>query len=307
VLPLISVIIPTFNRRPLVAEAVESVLGQSVSDFELIVVDDGSTDGTAKELARFGSQLHFFAMPRGGVAAARNFGVSQARGRYLAFLDSDDLWRPGKLEVQTSYLEQHPDVQVCQTEEIWIRNGIRVNSKFIHRKPSGDIFVRSLELCLVSPSAVMMTKELFDWLGGFDEAFPVCEDYDLWLRIAANHSVALIPEPLVIKRGGHADQLSRSTWGMDRYRIAALRKVLRSDISGERQLAALEVLRRKVTILARGARKRGKEREAAQYEAALTEFDQENLDVGNRDSRLCAGEKLSSANPGTVAELGRSG
>jgi len=307
VLPLISVIIPTFNRWPLVAEAVESVLGQSVSDFELIVVDDGSTDGTAKELARFGFQVHFFAMPRGGVAAARNFGVSQARGRYLAFLDSDDLWRPGKLEVQTSYLEQHPDVQVCQTEEIWIRNGIRVNSKFIHRKPSGDIFVRSLELCLVSPSAVMMTKELFDWLGGFDEAFPVCEDYDLWLRIAANHSVALIPEPLVIKRGGHADQLSRSTWGMDRYRIAALRKVLRSDISGERRLAALEVLRRKVTILARGARKRGKEREAAQYEAALTEFDQENLDVGNRDSRLCAGEKLSSANPGTVAELGRSG
>ena len=306
-LPLISVIIPTFNRWPLVGEAVESVLGQSVSDFELIVVDDGSTDGTAKELARFGSRLHFFATPRGGVAAARNFGVSRARGRYLAFLDSDDLWRPRKLEVQTSYLEQHSEVQVCQTEEIWIRNGIRVNPKFIHQKPSGDIFLRSLELCLVSPSAVMMMKELFERLGGFDETFPVCEDYDLWLRIAANNSVGLIPEPLVIKRGGHADQLSRSTWGMDRYRVEALRKVLRSDIAGARRLAVLEALRRKVTILARGARKRGKERDAAQYEAALTEFDQENLDVGNRDSRLCAGEKFSSANPGAVAELGRSG
>ena len=306
-LPLISVIIPTFNRWPLVGEAVESVLGQSVSNFELIVVDDGSTDGTAKELARFGSRLHFFATPRGGVAAARNFGVSRARGRYLAFLDSDDLWRPRKLEVQTSFFEQHPEVQVCQTEEIWIRNGIKVNSKFIHQKPSGDIFARSLELCLVSPSAVMMTKELFDRLGGFDETFPVCEDYDLWLRIAANHSVALIPEPLVIKRGGHDDQLSRSTWGMDRYRVEALRKVLRSDIGGARRLAALEVLRRKVTILARGARKRGKEREAAQYEAALTEFDQEKLDVRNRDSRLCAGEKFSSADPGAVAGLGRSG
>lgn len=306
-LPLISVIIPTFNRWPLVGEAVESVLGQSVSDFELIVVDDGSTDGTAKELARFGSRLHFFATPRGGVAAARNFGVSQARGRYLAFLDSDDLWRPGKLEVQTSFFEQHAEVRVCQTEEIWIRNGIRVNSKFIHRKPSGDIFARSLELCLVSPSAVMMTKELFDRLGGFDETFPVCEDYDLWLRIAAKHSVALIAEPLVIKRGGHGDQLSRSTWGMDRYRVEALRKVLRSDIAGARRLAALEVLRRKVTILARGARKRGKEREAAQYEAALMEFDRENLDVGNRDSRLCAGKEVSTANSGAVAWLERSG
>ena len=305
--PLISVIIPTFNRWPLVGEAVESVLGQSVSDFELIVVDDGSTDGTPKEMASFGSRLHFYATPRGGVASARNFGVSQARGRYLAFLDSDDLWWPRKLEVQTSFFEQHPEVQLCQTDEIWIRNGIRVNSKFIHRKPSGDIFVRSLELCLVSPSAVMMTKELFERLGGFDETFPVCEDYDLWLRIAANHSVALIPEPLVIKRGGHGDQLSRSTWGMDRYRVEALRKVLRSEIGGARRLAALEVLRRKVTILARGARKRGKEREAAQYEAALTEFDQENLDVGNRDSRLCAGKKFSSANPGAVAELVRSG
>lgn len=306
-LPLISVIIPTFNRWPLVGEAVESVLGQSVSDFELIVVDDGSTDGTAKELARFDGRLRFFATPRGGVAAARNFGASQARGRYLAFLDSDDLWRRRKLEVQTLFFEQHPEVRICQTEEIWIRNGIKVNSKFIHQKPSGDIFARSLELCLVSPSAAMMTKELFERLGGFDETFPVCEDYDLWLRIAANHSVALIPEPLVIKRGGHGDQLSRSTWGMDRYRVEALRKVLRSDIGGARRLAALEVLRRKVTILARGARKRGKEREAAQYEAALTEFDQEKLDVRNRDSRLCAGEKFSSADPGAVAGLGRSG
>jgi GT2 family glycosyltransferase len=294
--PLVSVIIPTFNRWPMVGEAVESVLAQTCSDFELIVVDDGSTDGTARELAKFGERVRYFATENRGVAAARNFGASQARGRYVAFLDSDDLWRPKKLEVQTFYMEEHPEIGICQTEEIWIRNGVRVNPKWMHRKPSGDIFLRSLELCLVSPSAVMLTKGLFEESGGFDESFQVCEDYDLWLRLAVKYSVPLIADPLVLKRGGHADQLSRSTWGMDRYRVLALQKLLRSNIGAERRAAALAVLRRKTEILARGARKRGKEQEAAVYESAVTEFDRGNLDVGSSNSRLCRGEKLSSAN-----------
>jgi glycosyltransferase involved in cell wall biosynthesis len=295
--PVVSVVIPTFNRRPMVGEAVESVLAQTYGDFELIVVDDGSTDDTGCELAKFGDRLRYFATENRGAAAARNFGVRQARGRYVAFLDSDDLWRPRKLQVQVGYMEERPEIKVCQTEEIWIRNGVRVNPKAVHRKPSGDIFLRSLERCLVSPSAVLLTRELFKELGGFDESFPVCEDYDLWLRLAVKYPVPLIAEPLVIKRGGHADQLSSSVWGMDRYRILALQKLLRAGIGGERRAAALAVLRRKVAILAGGARKRGKEREAAQYEAALVAFDRENLDVGKSDARLCRAEALSSAHP----------
>ena len=270
---VVSVIIPTFNRWPLVGEAVESVFAQSYSDFELIVVDDGSTDETQQELAKFRSGLRLFAKAREGVAAARNFGVSRAVGRYVAFLDSDDLWRPKKLEMQTAFMEKDPAVQICQTEEIWLRNGVRVNPKSRHQKPSGDIFIRSLQLCLVSPSAVMMTKELFSRFGGFDEGFPVCEDYDLWLRIAVEHSVPLVAQPLVVKRGGHRDQLSRSVWGMDRYRVLALQKLLRSGLRGARRNAALEVLRSKVSILAHGARKRGKPTEATEYEAMTAEFD----------------------------------
>jgi glycosyltransferase involved in cell wall biosynthesis len=291
--PVVSVIIPTFNRWPLVGEAVESVLAQSYSDFELIVVDDGSTDETQKELEKFGSRLRFFAKAREGVAAARNFGVSRAAGRYIAFLDSDDLWRPKKLEMQTAFMEKNPAVQICQTEEIWLRHGVRVNPKSRHQKPSGDIFVRSLELCLVSPSAVMMTKELFSRFGGFDERFPVCEDYDLWLRIAVEHPVPLIPEALVIKRGGHADQLSRSTWAVDRYRVAALQKLLRSSLQGTRRASALAVLRSKVAILTQGARKRGKEQEANEYEAMTAEFDQESVDVGDGNSQLHNSEGFS--------------
>jgi len=269
------------------------VLAQSFQDIEIIVVDDGSTDGTTNRLAKFDGRLRLFTTTRRGVAAARNFGVSQAQGCYVAFLDSDDLWLPGKLETQIAFLDRHPEIQICQTDEIWVRNGVRVNPKAMHRKPSGDIFVRSLDLCLISPSAVMMTRELFQRIGGFDESFPVCEDYDLWLRVTSVYSVPLIPEALVVKRGGHADQLSRSLWGMDRYRVLALQKILRSGLNGVRRTAARDVLRRKVLILAQGARKRGKEQEAQDYEATLAEFTQEKIDVGERDPRLRAGERFS--------------
>ena len=132
----------------------------------------------------------------------------------------------------------------------------------------------------------MMTRQLFQQLGGFDETFPVCEDYELWLRIAVNHPIALLPEPLVIKRGGHADQLSRSLWGMDRYRVIALQKLLRGGLGGTRRSAALDTFRRKIRVLANGARKRGKVREAEDFEAVLGEFDLERTDGGERDSRL---------------------
>lgn len=307
VLPVVSVIIPTYNRWPMVAEAVESVLAQSDQRFELIVVDDGSTDDTAERLARFSARLRVVSRQRRGVAAARNFAASIARGRYLAFLDSDDLWLPKKLEVQMAFMERQPEVQVCQTEEIWIRNGIRVNPKTQHRKPSGDIFLRSLELCLVSPSAVLMTKELFRRVGGFDEKFPVCEDYDLWLRILVEHPVPLIAEPLTVKRGGHADQLSHSTWGMDRYRVAALQKLLRSGLGAPRSTSVVAVLARKVAILAQGARKRQKEQEAADYEAILSEFLQERIDVGDGDSRVRREQSFPPPRPATVVgvESGR--
>jgi GT2 family glycosyltransferase len=177
-------------------------------------------------------------------------------------------------------MEQNTDFEISQTEEIWLRRGIRVNRREKHRKASGDIFRQSLDLCLVSPSAVMMTKALFERLGGFDEAFPVCEDYDLWLRIGVERGVALIPTALVVKRGGHPDQLSRSMWGMDRYRIVALQKLLQTGLRGKKRDWVIEVLKRKVGILCQGARKRGREGEAVNYEALLTELVREKLDVG---------------------------
>jgi glycosyltransferase involved in cell wall biosynthesis len=269
-MPLVSVIIPTHNRWPMVCEAVDSVLSQTYRAFELIVVDDGSEDGTVEKLAPYGPALRVFSQPRRGVASARNLGVRSSTGTYLAFLDSDDLWQARKLETQVKFMRDHPEAQICQTEEIWIRDGVRVNPKKRHRKPSGDIFRPSLDLCLVSPSAVLMTRELFEKVGGFDETLSVCEDYDLWLRIALDHPVHLIANPLVIKRGGHADQLSRSTWGLDRFRVLALKKLLDAGLRGNKRRWVIEALASKLAILAQGARKRCKEDEALTYEAILS-------------------------------------
>ncbi len=266
---LVSVIIPTFNRWPMVGEAVDSVLAQTVSDYELIVVDDGSTDETPLRLRDYGARLTVLTQSRRGVAAARNEGVRHATGSYLAFLDSDDLWHPRKLRRQLDFMESNPAVEICQTDEIWIRDGVRVNPRNKHRKPSGDIFRASLELCLVSPSAVMMRRELFERARGFDESLPVCEDYDLWLRISKDTQVPLISEDLVTRRGGHADQLSRSTWGFDRFRVTAIANLIEAGLDAERAGWALEAMAKKVTILAQGFRKRGNEATAREYEERL--------------------------------------
>ena len=268
---LVSVIIPTYNRWPMVREAVESVLAQTAGGYELIVVDDGSTDETRCRLADYGSRLAVLTQSRRGVSAARNLGARRASGKYLAFLDSDDLWHPCKLQRQLDFMERNPEIGICQTDEIWIRNGVRVNPGNRHRKPSGDIFRASLELCLVSPSAVMMRRELFERVGGFDESLPVCEDYDLWLRIVKDTEIPLVPELLVTKRGGHADQLSRATWGFDRFRVTSIANLIEAGLDAEKAGWALEAMAKKVTILAQGFRKRGNETMARTYEERLRE------------------------------------
>ncbi len=265
--PLVSVIIPTYNRGWILKEAIDSVLAQDFKDYELIVVDDGSSDNTREVLDTYGQEIIVLRQANKGVSAARNRGIAEAGGQLVAFLDSDDLWLPRKLSRQVDFFNLNPDAVINQTEEIWIRNGVRVNPKNRHRKPSGMIFERSLGLCLVSPSAVMIRKTLLDVVGVFDENLPACEDYDLWLRISCRYPVHLIDTPLIIKRGGHQDQLSKAA-GLDRFRIQSLGKIIESGRLTESQYrAAVDNLRNKCAIYAAGCRKRGREVEAKSYDA----------------------------------------
>lgn len=272
---LVSVIIPTHNRAQKVVRAIDSVLSQQrFTDHEVIVVDDGSSDETREALLPFLGAITYLAHDvNRGVASARNTGIRFSKAPFIAFLDSDDYWLPGKLSAQVAFFTDHPPALACQTQEIWFRNGRRVNPQRKHLKPSGDIFAPSLKRCLVSPSAVMLRRSLLDEIGLFDEDLPACEDYDLWLRAACRYPIHLIDEVGVVKEGGHADQLSMRFFGMDRFRIRSIEKLLQSGAlsSGQRD-AALKELQVKCAIYGQGCIKRGRLEEGYEFLALPHRF-----------------------------------
>lgn len=248
----ISVIIPTYNRAGVLERAIKSVLMQTYRNVELIVIDDGSTDDTGQVISKHSNQIRYFSKLHGGVSAARNLGLEKSIGTWVCFLDSDDYWLPEKLAKQKTYIDEHPGTLIVQTDEIWIRNGKFVNPMKKHHKYSGWIFQQCLPLCTVTPSAVMVHQKVFNDVGVFDESFPVCEDYDLVLRISLKYPIELVPEKLIVKTGGHPDQLSKKYWGMDRYRVRALEKTLDDTLTNDQRQLVLEEIIRKLTILSIG-------------------------------------------------------
>jgi glycosyltransferase involved in cell wall biosynthesis len=273
---MISVIIPTYNRASFLSEAIRSVFdqdyfndGPSGLSWELWVIDDGSTDETEEVARSFGGKVRYHFQPHQGVSAARNQGLRLSSGNFIAFLDSDDLWMAKKMRAQMTYMEAYPDAMVCYTEEIWVRNGVVVNPRKKHQKYSGWIFEKVLPLCLLSLSSALFRRHVFDAIGIFDESMPACEDYDLGIRLAHKFPVHLIDSPLIVKRGGHADQLSRQFWGMDRFRICALEKALKLDLTIEQESLVRQEIVKKCRVLIQGFRKRNKIAEERQYLSLL--------------------------------------
>ena len=266
-MPRVTIIIPSWNRASWLPCAIDSVLNQTYPDYELVVVDDGSTDETPSLLDLYSKKLTVRTLPKNrGVSAARNEGIRTTDSEWVAFLDSDDRWVPRKLEKQMLKVQEQPDLHVHFTDEIWIRKGKRVNPMQKHQKKEGWIFKPSLSLCLMAPSSILIRRNVFEVCGLFDETLPVCEDYDLWLKITARYPVSLLNEKLMLRYGGHMDQLSQRDWGNDRYRIQSLQNVLCTvPLSDEDRQAAIKKLEEKCAILTQGCLKRGKTEEAKYY------------------------------------------
>jgi glycosyltransferase involved in cell wall biosynthesis len=259
-MPFVSVIIPTFNRSSVVIRAINSVLNQSNKDFEIIVVDDGSTDDTEFILSPFiqADTIKYFKHHNLGVSAARNLGVSKSSGEWLSFLDSDDEWLPGKLQEQVDFLRKNTSFNIVYGQEIWIRNGKRVNQRVIHQKYGGWIFDKCVQQCFIAPSSVMLRANIFHEIGGFDQDFTICEDYDLWLKISSLYEVGYIANPIIIKHGGHDDQLSTKYVAMDMWRLRSLVRILKiRNLSDEHKEEVIETIKRKGSILMQGYQKYG--------------------------------------------------
>jgi glycosyltransferase involved in cell wall biosynthesis len=256
--PIVSVVIPTYNRVSRLKRAIDSVCNQSFKHIEIILIDDGSTDETEIMVRENFPNISYIKTENRGVSAARNLGIKKSRGEYVAFLDSDDEWFPKKIEAQVVRIRSCGRRWI-HTEERWVRNGIRVNQKKIHRKSGGDIFNRSLSLCLISPSTVMLERSLLEEFGGFDESFVVCEDFDLWLRILSQYEIEFISNELIQKYGGHDDQLSAKYKAMDEYRIITYEKLITSKyLNNERRQSLAEIADKKCEILINGYTKHGR-------------------------------------------------
>ena len=270
----ISVIIPTYNRCDLLKRAINSVIKQTITPKEIIIVDNGSTDQTYQMVSSLFPEINYFIEKKRGVSAARNKGILESKSKWIAFLDSDDAWKPTKLEKQMEYSVFNQDkYRIIHTDENWYRNKKFLNQLKKHKKSGGNIFKNSLQLCCISPSSVVLKKQIFDDYGLFDENLEVCEDYDMWIRITSKEEVGFLDSPLVLKYGGHSDQLSKKFWGMDRFRIKSLEKNLKNEhFSKSQKINVLDTLIEKLTIVSDGALKRGNKEIFKKYNGKLQDW-----------------------------------
>lgn len=275
----ISVVIPTLNRINTLQRALDSVINQTYKPAEIIVVDNGSSDGTLKFLREQYPKITILTENKIGVSSARNKGIKKSINQWIALLDSDDAWHPRKLEIQTSMLDSAlKEYNLIHTDEVWFRNNKHINQMKKHKKQGGYIFERCLSLCCISPSSVLFKKNILDKVGLFDESLPVCEDYDMWLKICSSEEVLFAQDKLTYKYGGHKDQLSKSYWGMDRFRIKSIENIIKNfDLTNKQKKQAKKELIKKLKIIINGAFKRNNLSIVNEFSTKLEYWDKVNF------------------------------
>jgi glycosyltransferase involved in cell wall biosynthesis len=250
--PEVSIVVAVYNAQPYLAQAVDSLLSQTFSDFEAIFVDDGSTDGGGAyldELAGRDPRVRVFHQANGGVARARNAGISHCRGKYMAVADADDICLPDRLAKQIAFLERRPDIAVLGGSLLIMSENGELTSK-CHSFPTTPAQVRTrlLRHCCIPHPAAMVRMEAVKSVGGYRPIFRMCSDHDLWLRINDRHECANLPDPLV-KYRYHAASITVNTLGVDALSFLAaaysarFRRQHGHDPIDKASLLSLEVLR----------------------------------------------------------------
>ena len=219
----LSVIIPIYNRKYQLRDAVDSVLSQRFVD-EIIIVDDFSEDLSYNDIKQYLPLVKYFRTDiNSGVSVARNIGVSLAKSEYVAFLDSDDIYLPSKCYKQYQFMQDR-EFKISHTNEFWYRENKFINQNKDMARYGGEIFSKILDKCRVSPSTIMIEKNLFETVKGFDQDLRVCEDYELLLRLSIDNKVGYIEDRLTIKRSITDDQLSKSIKHIESVRLDILEK-----------------------------------------------------------------------------------
>lgn len=270
----VDVVIPAYERVALLTEAIESVLAQSYSDLRLIVVDDASPEPLQDKLSIREARLQFVRLNKNlGPAGARNAGVAGGESPLIAFLDSDDLWLETKLAKQVAQFAADSALQWTHCNEVWYRNGEVVLQRSEHRKQGGVFLERAFDRCLIANSAVVFRRSFYERHGGFNPHFPICSDFELWLRMLADAPIGFLEEALVKKRAGDWPQVS-STPETDRYRVLALHRFYRekrhSSLTDQQRDVLLAEAEKKCQILIKGAKKYNKPAREKRYQAWLT-------------------------------------
>ena len=271
-MPIVSIILPSYKKAQYISHAIESILGQSFSDWELIVIDDGLAFDTRQLIAGYAQKdkrIIVISNPKNlGIQKSLNKGLAMAKGKYIARIDDDDQWIDGdKLKKQVAFLDADEDYVLVGTNAVICdENLIDLQT---YSMPGSDLEIRNRILfknCFLH-SSVMIRKSVLDKIGGYVESKKVrnVEDYDLWLRIGLYYPVHLIDRPLTIKRGGHDDQLSRNP-GLDQYRIQSIVNILDNhQLNSQACRTAVDVLVKKCRIYANGCARRGRTAESDYY------------------------------------------
>lgn len=247
-MPKVSVIIPTYNRASLIPRALDSVLSQTFKDYEIVVIDDGSVDNTQEVIKPYWDRIKYVRQKNGGISAARNRGIQESTGKYIAFLDSDDYWAPEKLEIQAGILDQNPKIGI-----VYVRMPIvNEHGQILGMKPNGVSGKNFQELLRVwgdlPTSSVMTRRECFDRLGMFDENLPPMEDIDMWIRIAHDYELHEIEGKTLAYYWRHDHQITQDLIKVYSGLVKVHDKILRTFKDIPRELITQKLVKNQYTL-----------------------------------------------------------